>query len=300
MQFASSAALILRELGIPARYVEGYIASNLNKKSYGSDMTYGGYVKDYEAHAWIEVYFDGVGWIQYETTPEYYSGMYGIKSTDTVIPSEPKPPIETQKPDDPKDPLEPEETDTEEETTEDALLEEEDNSDVMRATLVGLAVMVGIGLVAAIIGSIIAGARRAEEQRQTVVSQVLEANFGTQINDRDRQEMAFSMSDSVSVLLKLFDLAPKPGEFREEYADRLTAALNRPNAKKRKQETEAGVVLPDMHLVLNAMAAEEFGHGMTLQEMKLMATFYLYLRREIKYRLPLMTRFYLRFIKRLI
>lgn len=302
VQFASSAALILRELGIPTRYVEGYIASNLTKKSFGSDMSYGGYVKDYESHAWIEVYFDGVGWIQYETTPEYYSGMYGVKSGDSVIPSEPKPPVETEKPEDPKDPVDPVdpvETDTEEETTEGETLDLEDNSGVMRATLIGLAVMVGIALIAAIIGSIISGARRAEERRQTVVSQVLDDSFGVYVSDRDRQEMAFSMSDSVSVLLKLYDLAPKPGEFREEYADRLTAALNRPNTKK-KHETEAGVTLPDMHLVLNAMAAEEFGHGMTVQEMKMMATFYLYLRRELRYRLPLMTRFYLRFIKRLI
>ncbi len=300
VQFASSAALILRQLGIPTRYVEGYIASNLTRKSFGSDMSYGGYVKDYEAHAWIEVYFDGVGWVQYETTPEYYSGMYGVKSNDSVIPSEPKPPVETQKPDDPKDPVGPEETDTEEETTEGDTLDIEDNSGVMRATLIGLAIMVGIALVAAIIGSIISGARRAEERRQSVVSQVLDDGFGNQVNDRDRQEMAFSMSDSVSVLLKLYDLAPKPGEFREEYADRLTAALNRPDKRKKKTETEAGVTLPDMHLVLNAMAAEEFGYGMTVQEMKMMATFYLYLRRELKYRLPLMTRFYLRFIKRLI
>ena len=300
VQFASASALILREMGIPTRYVEGYIASNLTKKSFGSDMSYGGYVKDYEAHAWIEVYFDGVGWVQYETTPEYYSGMYGIKSDDTVIPSTPKPPIETEKPDDPKDPVKPDETDTEEETTDDLGIDVEDNSGVMRATLIGLGVMVGIGLVIAVVGAIISGARRAEERRQTVVSQVLEDGFGAHVSDRDRQEMAFSMADSVSVLLKLFDLAPQPGEFREEYADRLTAALNRPNTRKKQREKEAGVVLPDMHLVLNAMAAEEFGHGMTLQEMKMMATFYLYLRREIKYRLPLMTRFYLRFVKRLI
>ncbi|MBQ9781409.1 MAG: hypothetical protein IJW00_10775 [Clostridia bacterium] len=302
VQFASSAALILRELGIPARYVEGYIASELTKKGTGSDMSYGGYVRDYEAHAWIEVYFDGVGWIQYETTPQYYGGMYGIKSGDSIIPNDPvKPPeLDTDKPKDPET-LPPDvETESSTETDTGDGLPNDDSEAIMKGTLITLGVLVGIALVAGIIGSIVSSARRAEEQRQSVVSQVLESNFGTNVNEEDRREMSFSMVDSVNTLLKLYDLAPKPGEFRDEYADRLTAALNRPDERGKARETEAGVELPDLHLVMEAMAAEEFGHGMTVSEMKLMATFYLCLRREIKRRLPLSSRLYLRFIKRII
>ncbi len=302
VQFASSAALILRALNIPARYVEGYIASELSKKGNGSDMSYGGYVRDYEAHAWIEVYFDGVGWIQYETTPQFYGGMYGVKSGDSIIPNDPvKPPeLDTNKPDEPETLPPDAESESSTETDTGDGLPNDDSEAIMKGTLITLGVLAGIAIMAAIIGSIVSGARRAEEQRQSVVSQVLESNFGNNVNEEDRREMSFSMVDSIHTLLGLYDLAPNPGEFRDEYADRLTAALNRPDERGKARETEAGVTLPDLHLVLEAMAAEEFGHGMSVSEMKLIATFYLCLRREIKRRLPLSARMYLRFVKRLI
>lgn len=303
VQFASSAALILRELGIPVRYVEGYIASELSKKGSTSDMSYGGYVRDYEAHAWIEVYYDGVGWIQYETTPQYYGGMYGVKTGDSIVPNNPviPPEIETQPPVE-QDTLPEEdsiETDTETDTGEDAL-PNDDTAAVMKASLIALGVLAGMAVVAGIIGSIVSAARRAEDRRQSVVSQVLESHYGNNVSEDDRREMAFSMSDSIHVLLKLYDLMPKPGEFRDEYADRLTAALNRPEERGKDKMQEADVKLPDLHKVLDAMSAEEFGHGMTVQEMKLLASFYLYLRRDLKRRLSLFSRIYYRFIKHMI
>lgn len=301
VQFASAAALILRELGIPTRYVEGYIAASLERtsSSASSDITYGGYVRDYEAHAWIEVYFDGVGWVQYETTPSYYGGMYGVKSGDTIIPTEPiVPPSVTDETDEPNEPVEePEpESDTTEETTE------EDNSQaITQGTLVGLGILVVIGVLAGIIGSIVSGARRAEDKRQSLVSQVLESNFGNSTSEEDRREMALELTDAVTTLLRLYDLSPKAGEFRDEYADRLTAELNRPDERERdKGEREAGVTLPDLHLVLDAMAAEEFGHGMSISDMKQVAILYLCLRKELRRRIPLSARFHLRYIKRLI
>lgn len=302
VQFASSAALLLRELGIPARYVEGYIASDLSKKGTGSDMTYGGYVRDYEAHAWIEVYFDGVGWIQYETTPQYYGGMYGIKSGDTIVPSDPviPPELDTQKPDEPETRPPEDGSETTDETDTGDGLPDDDSREIMQGTLIALGVLAGLAVIAGIIGSIVSAARRAEERRQSVVAQVLESGFGTYVNEEDRREMAFSMTDSVNTLLKLYDLAPVSGEFRDAYADRLTVALNRPDERGKEREYEAGVAMPDLHRVLDAMAAEEFGHGMSVAEMKLVASFYLYLRRDIKRRLPLTSRIYLRFVKRVI
>lgn len=85
VQFASAAALMLRELGIPVRYVEGYLCSDLKYyPSYtGSQFSYKGTVKDDSAHAWIEVWYDGIGWVSYECTPEYYSEMYYTSSTTT-------------------------------------------------------------------------------------------------------------------------------------------------------------------------------------------------------------------------
>ena len=301
VQFASATALILRELGIPVRYVEGYIASELSRKGSAAsvDSTYGGYVRDYEAHAWIEVYFDGVGWVTYETTPapQYYNDMYGVKPGDTTISDKPiLPEFDTQVPDeDETDPAEGEtgdEADTEVDTTE-----EGDNSEaIMRGGLIGLGVIAVIVLVIAVISRIVSSARQAEDRRQSVASQVLESHFGQNTSAEDRREMAYTLSDGVTTLLKLYDLAPLVGEFRDEYAARLTSALYRP--------VEAGqgddLPMPDMNKLLEAMAAEEFGHGMETAEMKEVAKFYLYLRRELRYRIPFFARVYLRYVKHLI
>ncbi len=64
--FASAQAILTRCLGIPCRYVEGYILPrdrDKNSKSY--------LVTNKRAHAWVEVYFEGVGWIIIEATPPY-------------------------------------------------------------------------------------------------------------------------------------------------------------------------------------------------------------------------------------
>ena len=63
MHFATTATLMLRSMGIPARYVSGYVA----------DTAAGEWVDvpDYNAHAWVEVYLDGYGWQPVEVTPGY-------------------------------------------------------------------------------------------------------------------------------------------------------------------------------------------------------------------------------------
>lgn len=61
--YASAACVLLRMWGVPARYVEGYLA-----KSYGANEVN---VKDSSAHAWVEVYIDGIGWRIVDVTPGY-------------------------------------------------------------------------------------------------------------------------------------------------------------------------------------------------------------------------------------
>jgi len=60
--FASSAVILLRCMGIPARYVVGYYAHEHELD--GSIV-----VRQRDAHAWAEAWLDGVGWITVETTP---------------------------------------------------------------------------------------------------------------------------------------------------------------------------------------------------------------------------------------
>lgn len=85
--YASAAVLMLRSLGVPARYVEGYAigAMDINPSNSGEKQVITYYtkegirevnlpmvevsVRDYNAHAWVEVYFDYCGWIPVEFTP---------------------------------------------------------------------------------------------------------------------------------------------------------------------------------------------------------------------------------------
>lgn len=59
--YASAEVLLLRAAGIPARMVVGYAPG---------DYQSGGYyqVKAKDAHAWPEVYFSGIGWVEFEPT----------------------------------------------------------------------------------------------------------------------------------------------------------------------------------------------------------------------------------------
>ena len=64
-QFASVATLMFRYYGIPARYVEGYYSSNPKKLN---DLK----LTNKNAHAWVEVYMNGLGFIPVEVTPGFY------------------------------------------------------------------------------------------------------------------------------------------------------------------------------------------------------------------------------------
>ena len=64
VHFASSAILLLRCAGYPARYVTGYAAN-------GGAGQWNTITLD-QAHAWVEYYVDGMGWIPLEPTPAAY------------------------------------------------------------------------------------------------------------------------------------------------------------------------------------------------------------------------------------
>jgi transglutaminase-like putative cysteine protease len=65
-QYASAMAVLVRELGIPARVAVGYQAGTVQ-----DDGTY--LVQSTDAHAWVEVYFEGYGWLSFEPTPGHGS-----------------------------------------------------------------------------------------------------------------------------------------------------------------------------------------------------------------------------------
>lgn len=73
VHFATAATVMFRYLGIPARYVEGYLVTPKdieNKDPYEPIEIYGT-----NAHAWTEIYIDKIGWVPIEVTPPYYETM---------------------------------------------------------------------------------------------------------------------------------------------------------------------------------------------------------------------------------
>lgn len=64
--FASAMTVLCRMAGLPARYVEGYLAE--------PDENGLAYVTGLSAHAWTEVYFKGFGWLTFDATPPQHHG----------------------------------------------------------------------------------------------------------------------------------------------------------------------------------------------------------------------------------
>ncbi len=115
--FASAATLIFRSYGIPARYVEGYVASQLNisERAQATDYKYDDFfegenalgttnvvevdITDGEAHAWVEIFVDGFGWVPVEVTPpsdeeeeptygDFLAALTGFLAEDSNIPTD--------------------------------------------------------------------------------------------------------------------------------------------------------------------------------------------------------------------
>lgn len=81
--FASAAVLLCRSQGIPARYCEGFVikpSDMLEQGNPGDIVTLS--ISDSRAHAWVEVYVNGYGWLTYEMTPGY--GGYALSIDETA------------------------------------------------------------------------------------------------------------------------------------------------------------------------------------------------------------------------
>ncbi len=69
--FSTALAVLLRYVDVPTRTVNGYASGKWN--------SYGGFyvVRQGDAHSWVEVYLDGVGWTTFDPTPAAGSGPAG-------------------------------------------------------------------------------------------------------------------------------------------------------------------------------------------------------------------------------
>lgn len=95
VHFATSAVLLLRAAGIPARYVTGYSVS-------GQEGSWNDVTQD-DAHAWVECYEENFGWIPLEPTPVDAQEQLSVPSGP-----EAKEPVQNEP--EPTEPSEPEHT----------------------------------------------------------------------------------------------------------------------------------------------------------------------------------------------
>ncbi len=61
--FATAMTVMMRSLGVPARYINGFLPGEYN--DVGGDYI----IRARDAHSWVEVYFPGYGWLTFDPTP---------------------------------------------------------------------------------------------------------------------------------------------------------------------------------------------------------------------------------------
>lgn len=145
VHYATATAVLLRQAGIPSRYVTGYFAV----LEPGETV-----VREKDAHAWVECYIPGVGWIPLESTPGYYDivendGIYENPDSEVTTPTEaPTEPTQAQtqpsaEPTKPTQQSEPSSQPTEPSRDKDKSSEEEEKGPLL-ATLLLVVLAVGV------------------------------------------------------------------------------------------------------------------------------------------------------------
>jgi hypothetical protein len=79
--YAGAMTLMLRSLGIPARVAVGFTSGAYDQSKRRWTVT------DHDAHAWVEVWFDGHGWLPFDPTPGRgrLSGTYSTASPQLAV-----------------------------------------------------------------------------------------------------------------------------------------------------------------------------------------------------------------------
>lgn len=88
--YATAGTILLRMKGIPARYASGYFIrpSEFNVEyDKSGNKKYVAYVKDYNAHAWTEVYKAGFGWLPFDMTNAISDEAYNYNSGTGLQPA---------------------------------------------------------------------------------------------------------------------------------------------------------------------------------------------------------------------
>jgi transglutaminase-like putative cysteine protease len=87
--FSGAMALLLRMGGIPARVATGFTAGGFSKRRNAW------IVRDTDAHAWVEAWYDELGWVTYDPTPDATPARSQIAALEEAPPPIPSSPSST-------------------------------------------------------------------------------------------------------------------------------------------------------------------------------------------------------------
>ncbi|MGN7478715.1 transglutaminaseTgpA domain-containing protein [Solibacillus silvestris] len=104
--FSTSMVVLLRSVGIQARWVKGFASG---ERVYAEDGIYTYQVTNNDAHSWVEAYIDGIGWMPFEPTIGFSNPMNINYDVDLETPEEEQLP-ELEKQETPKPELEEQDT----------------------------------------------------------------------------------------------------------------------------------------------------------------------------------------------
>ncbi len=79
--FATAMTIMLRQIGIPARLVNGFRIGQYNK--FSNAFT----VRQYDAHSWVEAYLKPYGWVEFDPTPpdpEHHRDAFSLMLMDLI------------------------------------------------------------------------------------------------------------------------------------------------------------------------------------------------------------------------
>lgn len=79
--FSSAMSVMLRTIGIPTRWVKGFNQGEV-RESDGDDKVYN--IRNSNAHSWVEVYFEGSGWVPFEPTPRFNGAQIVETQTEEI------------------------------------------------------------------------------------------------------------------------------------------------------------------------------------------------------------------------
>jgi transglutaminase-like putative cysteine protease len=91
LHYASTMAVLLRKLGVPARLVEGYLPGS-------RDATGREIIRGTQSHAWVEVYFPSYGWQMFDPTGGGFSRTVPLPSGAPRQSANPSNPIASRAP----------------------------------------------------------------------------------------------------------------------------------------------------------------------------------------------------------